>query len=86
MTVFRSLLIISVLCLFTAGAAFGLTQASFDVKSPYNQEMNKKCITCHLKENKSLVLQWETSAHAAAKEGQVGCYTCHAAEAGDEMG
>ncbi|MBF0242493.1 MAG: hypothetical protein HQK64_08450 [Desulfamplus sp.] len=37
-------------------------------------------------ENKSLVKQWEASAHAAAKEGQVGCYNCHAADAGDETG
>lgn len=86
MTLFRSLLLTSILCFFTAGAAFGLTQESFDVKNPKNIEMNKKCITCHLKENKSLVMQWETSAHAAAKEGQVGCYNCHAAEKGDEMG
>jgi hypothetical protein len=75
-----------ILGFFTGGAAFGLTQESFDVKNPRNQEMNKKCVTCHLKENKSLVLQWEGSPHAAAKEGQVGCYTCHAANKGDEMG
>jgi len=75
-----------VIGIFTTGTAFGLTEESFDVKNPKMQEINKKCITCHLKENKSLVLQWETSRHAAAKEGQVGCYTCHAAEKGDEMG
>ncbi len=63
-----------------------MTEESFDVKNPKVQEMNKKCITCHLKENKSLVRQWESSAHAAAKEGQVGCYNCHAANPGDEMG
>lgn len=71
---------------FTSSAALALTQESFDVKNPKNKEIEKKCITCHLKENKSLVLQWENSPHAAAKEGQVGCYTCHAAEKGDEMG
>ena len=86
MTFSRSLLVLIILGVFTTGTAFALTQASFDVKDPTNQEMNKKCITCHLKENKSLVMQWENSAHAAAKEGQVGCYTCHAAEKGDEMG
>ena len=86
MAVLRSLLIFMILSIFTAGAAFALTQESFDVRNPNNQEMNKKCITCHLKENKSLVLQWENSAHAAAKEGQVGCYNCHAADKGDEMG
>ena len=36
--------------------------------------------------NKSLVFQWENSPHAAAKEGQVGCYTCHASDEGDELG
>ncbi|MDM8536987.1 multiheme c-type cytochrome [Desulfobacterales bacterium HSG17] len=72
--------------IFASGTALALTQESFDVKNPKNKEIEKKCITCHLKENKSLVLQWENSPHAAAKEGQVGCYTCHAAEQGDEMG
>ncbi|MCP4118696.1 MAG: hypothetical protein GY737_25540 [Desulfobacteraceae bacterium] len=86
MAVSRSLLMFAFLFVFTAGTAFGLTQESFDVKNKKVQEMNKKCITCHLKENKSLVLQWETSAHAAAKEGQVGCYNCHAADKGDETG
>ncbi|MCB2182344.1 MAG: hypothetical protein KQH63_09985 [Desulfobulbaceae bacterium] len=70
---------------FTTGTAFGLTKESFDVKSEKNKEMNKKCITCHLKENKSLVLMWENSAHAAAKEGQVACYTCHAAYKDDDL-
>jgi len=82
----RTALIVLVLGIFTVGTAFGLTDESFDVKNPKVQELNKKCIMCHLKENKSLVLQWENSAHAAAKEGQVGCYNCHAAEKGDEMG
>ena len=86
MTVLRSLLVFMIVSVFTAGAAFALTEASFDVKNSKNIEINTKCITCHLKENKSLVRQWERSAHAAAKEGQVGCYTCHAANKGDEMG
>jgi len=86
MTFLRSFLVFTILCIFTAGTALALTEESFDVKNPKVQEMNKKCITCHLKENKSIVLQWENSAHAAAKEGQVGCYNCHAAEKGDEMG
>jgi hypothetical protein len=33
-----------------------------------------------------LVLQWENSPHGAAKEGQIACFTCHAAEKGDVMG
>ncbi len=86
MRLFKWTLIIIFLGIFTAGSALALTQESFDVKNPKNQEINKKCIICHLKENKSLVLQWENSPHAAAKDGQVGCYTCHAAEKGDEMG
>lgn len=86
MITIRSTFVLLILVVFTAGTAFGLTQESFDVKNPKNQEINKKCITCHLKENKSLVFQWENSPHAAAKEGQVGCYNCHAAEKGDEMG
>ncbi len=86
MYLIRSAFIVFILGIFAAGTALATTQASFDVKNPKNQEMNKKCIMCHLKENKSLVLQWENSPHAAAKEGQIACYTCHAAEKGDELG
>ncbi|MCP4689146.1 MAG: hypothetical protein GY859_13915 [Desulfobacterales bacterium] len=82
----RPAFLVLILLIFAAGSAYGLTQESFDVKDPKVQEINKKCITCHLKENKSLVFQWENSPHAAAKEGPVGCYNCHAAEKGDEMG
>jgi len=85
-TIFAVLTILPAMTFFTSESVFGLTQESFDVKNPKVQEMNKKCITCHLKENKSMVKQWEASAHAAAKEGQVGCYNCHAAEQGDETG
>jgi len=86
MTVLRSLLIFLLASFFCTGTSLALSQASFDVKNKMNQEMNKKCITCHLKENVSLVRQWENSAHAAAKGGQVGCFTCHAAESGDATG
>ena len=86
MYLIRSAFIVLILGIFATGTALATTQASFDVKDPKNQEINKKCVMCHLKENKSLVLQWENSPHAAAKEGQVGCYTCHAADEGDEMG
>ncbi len=82
----RTAFIMLILGIFMTGSAFGLTDASFDVKNPKNLEINKKCITCHLKENRSLVLQWENSPHAAAKDGQIGCYTCHAADKGDELG
>ena len=86
MFLIRSAFIVLILGIFAAGTAFATTQASFDVKNPKNQEINKKCVMCHLKENKSLVLQWENSPHAAAKEGQIACYTCHAADEGDELG
>ena len=32
-----------------------------------------------------MVQQWQYSPHAAAKEGQVGCMNCHAADKGDEL-
>jgi hypothetical protein len=82
----RSALMVMLLGIFAAGSALATTLASLDVKNPGNQDINQKCVLCHLKENKSLVLQWENSPHAAAGEGQIGCYTCHAAEKGDELG
>ena len=82
----KSVFVMLIMGAFVTGIAFGLTKESFDVKNPKVQEINKKCVTCHLKENKSLVMQWENSPHAAAKEGQVGCYNCHAADPGDEYG
>ena len=82
----RQAMVLLIVGIFMAGSAFALTKESFDVRNPRTQEINKKCVTCHLKENKSLVLQWENSPHAAAKDGQVGCYNCHAAEKGDEYG
>ena len=44
MTVLRSFLIFLILTVFTltAGTVFALTKASFDVKDPKNQEINKK--------------------------------------------
>ncbi len=75
-----------VISAFLGGSALATTQQSKDVKNAKVIDLNKKCITCHLKENKSLVFQWENSAHAAAREGQVGCYNCHAAAPGDELG
>jgi hypothetical protein len=44
MITIRSTMVLLLLVVFTAGTAFGLTQESFDVKNPKNQEMNKKCI------------------------------------------
>jgi hypothetical protein len=62
------------------------TKASKDVVSLAIQEENVKCINCHLKENNSLVQQWKNSPHAAAQDGQIGCYNCHAANQGDPVG
>jgi hypothetical protein len=75
-----------ILTIFTVGIGQAATRTSIDVKNPANREINRKCTICHLKENKALVLQWENSPHATAEEGQIGCYTCHAAEKGDELG
>ncbi len=72
--------------LFASLMAWATTQHSMDVKDPEVQQINVKCVNCHLKENNSLVEQWENSPHAAAQDGQVGCYNCHAAESGDQYG
>jgi hypothetical protein len=45
--------------------------------------MNTKCVTCHTKEEKSMVEQWKNSTHFTE---QVGCYTCHATENNDPIG
>ena len=81
---FLGLLVVGVFWL--GGVGWATTNFSKDVTNPKVQELNKKCMMCHLKENKSLVLRWQESPHAAAKEGPVGCYTCHAADKGDEIG
>ena len=77
---------IAVLGLFAAGSAFAATEQSKSTQDPAIKALNVKCINCHLKENVSLVKQWQHSPHAAAKDGQVGCYNCHAAAKGDELG
>ena len=87
MYVIRSSLIVFILKIFITGtAALAATSLSIDTRNPANNTINQKCVMCHLKENKSLVLQWENSPHAAAGVDQIGCYTCHAAEKGDELG
>jgi hypothetical protein len=77
---------IAVLGLFAAGSAFGATEQSKDTQNEATKALNVKCVNCHLKENASLVKQWQHSPHAAAKDGQIGCYNCHAANKGDELG
>ncbi len=77
---------IAVLGLFAAGAAFATTEQSKNTQDEAVKAINVKCVNCHLKENVSLVKQWQHSPHAAAKDGQIGCYNCHAAYKGDELG
>ena len=79
-------LLVAITVIILAGTALAATTASIDSNAPDNDKRNRKCVQCHLKENKSLVLQWENSPHAMARNDQVGCYTCHAAEKGDELG
>ncbi len=77
---------IAVLGLFAAAAAFATTEQSKNTQDETVKAINVKCVNCHLKENGSLVKQWQHSPHAAAKDGQVGCYNCHAANKGEEIG
>ena len=72
--------------IFVAGSAFAATEQSKNTQDEAIKAINVKCINCHLKENVSMVKQWQNSPHAAAKEGQIGCYNCHAANKGDELG
>ncbi len=82
----RKTFCIMILGLFAAGPALATTEQSKDTQNLKVKEINVKCVNCHLKENNSLVQQWRNSPHAAAKDGQVGCYNCHAASKGDELG
>ena len=79
---FRKMLFVAI-ALCVASGAFAATKMSTKVRQEGVKDANDKCVTCHLKENRSLVDHWENSAHQVA---DVGCYTCHAAEKGDEMG
>jgi len=81
----KSFWLILFLSMIIAIPGYATTKYSKDVRNPSVQEKSKKCAMCHLKENKSLVFQWENSPHAAAKEGSVGCYTCHAADKKSRM-
>ncbi|MCK5195708.1 MAG: hypothetical protein KAQ71_17980, partial [Desulfobulbaceae bacterium] len=82
----KKALSLAVLGIFAAGTAYATTQQSMNSQDPKAKEINVKCINCHLKENMSLVKQWQHSPHAAAKDGQIGCYNCHAANKGDILG
>ncbi len=76
----------SALVALLAGPALATTKKSMNTQDESNKEINVKCVNCHLKENNSLVQQWKHSPHAAAQDGQVACYTCHAADEGDITG
>ena len=82
----KKALSLAVLGIFAARTAYATTQQSMNSQDPKAKEINVKCINCHLKENMSLVKQWQHSPHAAAKDGQIGCYNCHAANKGDILG
>ena len=79
-------LFFTLLAFFVAAPLYAATKVSMDVSNARNVQENVKCVNCHLKENNSLVQQWRHSPHAAGKDGQVGCYNCHAAEEGDITG
>ena len=78
-----SKLLLSVSVIFSLSSVLNAsTNSSVKVRHSDVQDKNEKCITCHLKENRSLVHQWETSSHQAA---DVGCYTCHASDKEDPL-
>ena len=77
------LVIATLLAIGLASSAIATTKASSKVRNETNIDRNDKCVTCHLKENRSLVDQWDHSVHADSK---VGCYTCHAADKKDPTG
>ena len=61
---------IAVLGLFAAGSAYAATEQSKNTQDEAVKAINVKCVNCHLKENVSMVKQWQNSPHAAAKDGQ----------------
>lgn len=77
------LFLATLVAMVLASSAFATTKASSKVRHEGVKDANDKCVTCHLKENRSLVDHWENSAHQAA---DVGCFTCHAANKDEEVG
>ncbi len=86
MQYWKTYLSMAALGLMVASPSFATTKASMNTQDEAVKEANVKCINCHQKENYSLVMQWKNSPHAAAQDGAVACYTCHAADKGDEYG
>ena len=77
------LLITTMIVIGFSSSMYATTKASTKVRHENIKDANDKCVTCHLKENRSLVDHYENSAHAVS---DVGCYTCHAANKDDPMG
>jgi len=76
-------LFIAILALVLTSTLYATTKGSSKVRNEGIKNRNEKCVTCHMKENRSLTKQWEHSAHESA---DVGCFTCHASEKKDPMG
>ncbi|MBE0492516.1 MAG: hypothetical protein IBX44_09755 [Sulfurospirillum sp.] len=80
----RGKFIVALICVFgLTCSVFATTKESMKVSSEDVVDKSNKCITCHLKEDKSIVTQWENSTHSVE---QVSCYTCHAAKSDDPIG
>jgi hydroxylamine dehydrogenase len=57
----------------------GEANAVSGLPSEFSKE-TRECLDCHAKESPAIVEQWGASRHYRAK---VGCFECHAAQAGD---
>ncbi len=77
------LLITVIITIGLSSSLYGTTKASSKVRHESVKDANDKCVTCHLKENRSLVDHYENSSHADA---DVGCFTCHSAAKDDILG
>ena len=80
MKLHKSLMILLAVGLISS--LYATTKTSIKVRNEGVKIKNEKCITCHMKENRSLTKQWEHSSHESAG---IGCYTCHAAEKKDPL-
>ena len=61
---------IVVLGLFAAGSVFATTEKSKNTQDPDIKSINVKCINCHLKENNSMVQQWQNSPMLRLKKAR----------------
>ena len=77
------LLVTVIIAIGLSSSLYATTKASSKVRHESVKDANDKCITCHLKENRSLVDHYENSSHADA---DVGCFTCHSAAKDDILG